>query len=279
MLLQGAIWPMGSKHKMMNYILGSLRQVLSTRLIFIILGIAFSICLDTWDQIPFLWKAEDTAIDVRYYWFNSYNYGGVYSPCFMPMLVVAVYATSYCKEYLSKMDCLLIGRIGCIKYGMSKIVVTLFSSGMTVCLGGGLFILIASLFKPLYNSNRDAEAIGFPYFKYLKLGNGLAYFIIVLYLAFLIGVLWSIVALTVSAFITNSYIIIATPFLFSFFLSRIYVLLQTPNHLRLDYWLYGLSRFSSDEMTLLLSTIMVILIVIICSIIFCKQIERRYLNE
>ncbi|GAA4654309.1 hypothetical protein GCM10023142_14470 [Anaerocolumna aminovalerica] len=269
---------METKYYTLNYILGSIKQVINIRIIFIILGIFLCICLDTWNQIPFLWAAKDSTIDVRYYWFNSYSYGGVYSSCFMPMLASAVYATSYCKEHLSKMDSLIIGRIGCIKYGISKIIVNSLSSGIAVFLGGGLFVFIASFFKPLYNTNSDMEAMGFPYFDYLNKGNGFLYFIIVLYLAFLVGILWSTIALTVSVFITNSYIVIATPFLLSFFLSRVYVLFQTPYNLRLDYLLSGLSIYRSDKMTLLFCTFAILIIVIICSIIFYKKVERSYKN-
>lgn len=263
---------------MLNYIIGSIKQALTPKIILVILGIILCICLDTWNQIPFLWSANDSSIDVRYYWFNSYGFGGVYSPSFMPMLVVSIYATSYCKEFLSHNDRLIIGRLGCKKYGISKIIVNALISGITVSLAGSLFILFASFFKPLYNANRDIEAVGFPYFKFLKLGNGILYFIIALYLAFLMGILWSTISLMVSSFITNSYIVIATPFLFSFIISRIYVVLQTPVQFRLDYWLAGLSGYHSDETTLLLCSMTVLVIIITCSIIFCKQIERRNLS-
>ncbi len=263
---------------MMNYIIGCMKQTLTPRIFFVIIGIIFCICLDTWNQIPFLWIGNDSSIDVRYYWFNSYGFGGIYSPTFMPMLVVSIYATSYCKENISKNDQFIIGRMGCRRYAFSKAIVNAVISGITVCVSGILFILFASLFKPLYNANRDMEAMGFPYFKYLKTGNSIPYFIIVLYLAVLMGVLWSSVSLMMSTFITNHFIVIATPFLLSFIMSRIYVIFQTPTQFRLDNWFAGLSGYHSDEITLLLCTLTVFIIFTISSIIFSRQIERRNLN-
>lgn len=138
-----------------------------------------------------------------------------------------------------------------------------------------LFIVAANQFQPLYLSEYDPESSGFPYFRALSTGNGVDYFLIILYLVFLNGVLWNAIALLCSAYFKNVYVTIASPLLLSFFLGRIYSFFRIPDELRMDYWLSARIGFVSDEVTLILSTLSVLVIVGICSWFFIRKVNLQ----
>jgi hypothetical protein len=267
---------MNKKSKMLYYLSGSFRQILSYRTGIIIVAIAFCICLDTWNQLPFLWTCDRNSMTVYYYIFNSLTFGGHYVPFLVPMLSVATYTISYYKESSTEMDAFIIGRLGSQrKYAASKLITSSISGGVISVMGFLLFILVANRFQPLYTSEFDMEASGFPYFKALSTGNGVDYFIIILYLIFLNTVLWNTIALLCSAYFKNLYVTIASPLLLSYFLSRIYTYLRIPGELRMDYWLSARIVYVSDKVTLMLSTLSVLCIVGICSWVFIRKVNLQ----
>ncbi|OYP21349.1 hypothetical protein CG709_07975, partial [Lachnotalea glycerini] len=218
---------MNKRNKMLYYLSGSFRQSLSYRAGFLIISIAFCVCLDTWNQLPFLWTGARNSMAIYYYIFNSLTFGGHYVPYLVPMLSVAVYTISYYKESSTGMDAFIIGRLGSRrKYAVSKLIASSISGGVISVMGFLLFIVVANRFQPLYLSEFDMEASGFPYFKALSTGNGVGYFIIIFYLIFINAVLWNTIALLCSAYFKNVYVTIASPLLLSYFLSRIYTYLR-----------------------------------------------------
>lgn len=267
---------MNKRRKILYYLSGSFHQILSHRTGILIVAIAFCICLDTWSQLPFLWTGDRNSITVYYYIFNSLTFGGQYVPYLVPMLSVAVYTISYYKESSTGMDAFIIGRLGSRrKYAVSKLVTASLSGGVISVLGFLLFIVAANQFQPLYINEYDMEASGFPYFKALSTGNGVDYFIIILYLVFLNTVLWNTIALLCSAYFKNVYVTIASPLLLSYFLNRIYTYLQTPGELRMDFWLSARIVYVSDKVTLMLSTLSVLFIVGICSWVFIRKVNMQ----
>lgn len=267
---------MNKGSKMLNYLRGSFYQTLSYRTGILIVAIAFCICLDTWNQLPFLWMGDRNSMAVYYYIFNSLTFGGQYVPYLVPMLSVTAYTTSYYKESSTGMDAFIIGRLGSRKkYAVSKLVTASISGGIISVIGFLLFILAANRFQPLYHSDFDVEASGFPYFKFLSTGNGVGYFIIIFYLIFLNSILWNTIALVCSAYFNNAYVTISSPLLLSYFLKRIYTYLQIPDELRLDFWLSARIIYVSDRVTLMLSTLSVLFIVGICSYFFVRKINLQ----
>jgi hypothetical protein len=267
---------MNKRSKILYYLSGSFRQTLSYRTLIIIIAIAFCICLDTWNQLPFLWTGDRNSIAVYYYIFNSLTFGGQYVPYLVPMLSVAVYTISYYKENSTEMDAFIIGRLGSRrKYAVSKLITSSISGGVISVMGFLLFILAANRFQPLYTSEFDMEASGFPYFRVLSSGNGVGYFLIIFYLTFLSAVLWNTIALLCSAYFKNLYVTIASPLLLAYFLSRIYTYLQIPDELRMDFWLSARIVYVSDKITLMLSTLSVLLIVGICSWFFIRKVNLQ----
>lgn len=213
------------------------------------LGVILCICLDTWDQVPFLWTADD-AVDVFYYWFNAFTFGGFYSIFVTPMLACIPYAASFCEEYNSNMLRTLLAKADTKTYCISKSIVTALSGGMSLAAGGSIFVLGASFFTELVNRNKLGEYSGLPYYKYMQEGNGIKYFAAVIFLLFLTGMLWSSVALLVSAYTHNRYVVFAAPLLLSFFLVRFNILLGMPDYMCLNLLLQARSIIGTEEQTL-----------------------------
>ena len=241
----------------------------------LIFGVAFCICLDTWNQIPFLWS-EQSTITVYYYLFNSITYGGTYMPYLMPVIVACTYATSYVKESSGWMMNYLVGRSGYRTYAIGKIIVSIVGGGGVASLGVVLFCCIASCFKPIYIYE---EGINTLYYTQPDNDHGIFYIAIIVYLVMLSGMFWSMVSLLFSSYFKNIYITIVSPLLVSFFLSRLYVHLGVPDAYRLDYWMYGREGIGDDKEMLILVTARIGMIIILMAYAFYRRIKKQEERE
>lgn len=266
---------MNKSQRFFNYLKGNLKKNITIKLLFVVLAVAFCICLDTWNQLPFLWKGERGSLTVYYYIFNSFTYGGQYVPYIIPVLSTLIGTTEYCMEHVCEMEGFIVARLESRSaYAIVKIIISLVGAVFVVVGGMSLFIAIAYTFQPLYSTEFDMEASGFPYFSFLIRNQGIGYFLIILYLAALSTILWNMIALLCSAYFHNKYITITSPILFSYFLNRVLTMLQIPAEYRLDYWLYARYNCGDDVSTLLYTTIAVVGISCFCGILFVKKVKH-----
>lgn len=242
----------------------------------VIIGVILCICLDTWNQLPFLWNGHT---DVNYYWFNAFSFGGFYSVYVIPMLSCIPYASSFCEEYRSNMVSILVSKTNVRIYCFAKVLITTLSGGLSLAAGGGLFIFLASRFTVLVNQQSLVEFKGLPYYSLMQDGNGIKFFVISVFLLFLSGVLWSGVGLLVSTFVCNRYMIFATPFISSFFLTRFYVILNIPPYFRLDLLLRARSNLGTDMQTISLTTLTVFILTVVFGYLFYKRAKKVIKNE
>lgn len=277
MLLQEAICLMGNSKQLWFLMNAEMKHSFSLVPI-VIIGTVMCICLDTLNQIPFLWTAKD-VLDVHYYWFNSFVFGGFYSVYVVPVLAAIPYALSYCNEYQFGVCNQKLSRVSTKIYCISKVMNSILIGGFSVAAGGITFICFANYFVPLINSDRLLENIGMPYFDLLQQGNGILFFVATVFLLFLTGSLWSLIALVTSAYVPNKYVVISAPLIFSFFFTRLNIILKIPDTHRLDLWLRGRSIIENDSTTLITSGIMVTLLSVLLGIIFYKKVKRRMQNE
>lgn len=269
---------MENSKKMLRLLVWGLRFAAKEGLFATALGVVLCICLDTWDQVPFLWTSDD-AVDVFYYWFNAFVFGGFYSVFVTPMLSCIPYAASFCEEYNSNMLRTLIAKMDTKTYCIAKSIVTALSGGMSLAAGGSIFVLGASFFTELVNKNKLSEYNGLPYYKYIQDGNGIKYFAAVIFLLYLSGMLWSSVALLVSAYTQNRYVVFAAPLLFSFFLVRLNVFLGLPDYMCMNLLLQARSMIGSEERTLFVTAMIIILFVAIIGFLFYRKVKRVIKDE
>ncbi len=271
MQLLEAILHMENKWNTVHYIKSCFGQAFSLKLVMLIVAVAFCICLDTWNQIPYLWSGQ-ASIDVYYYLFNSITYGGTYMPYLMPVLAATVYAVSYSKESSCGIRDYVIGRLGYGRYAFSKAFVSIVCGGITAALGVLFFCVYANYFQPIYIYE---EGVNVLYYTQPSTENGIWYIVILIYLTMLSGMLWSMVALLVSAYFENIYVTIASPLLISYMLARVYVLLGIDGKYRLDYWLSGRAGIGTDEESLCVITIFTIGLIVFLAILFYRKMKMQ----
>ncbi|MGI5986223.1 MAG: hypothetical protein ACOX7O_10290 [Oscillospiraceae bacterium] len=240
--------------------------------ILVVLCIAF----DSWNELIFIIR-EPENIGAFYYYFNSLSFGGTYSGYLLPMLAALPFAASYCIEDQSNMINFIVARADKKKYCLSKILVSAISGGLVLALGGLLLVLLLTIRIPLVT---DDEVMlmtmnRYPFYTLLAKGNGAGYFAAMFYLAFLRGFLYAAAALTVSAYFTNKYVTVASPFIVSFLLIRAYNLLHIPGNFRLNLLLNARAGLGSDRATLLITSAVVLAIATICGYIFMRRVIRR----
>lgn len=248
-------------------------------LLAIILVVCFLI-FDVWaDFMNFIQSSLHIGDTVWYFYFFSIVMMGTYSSNMLPLLAALPFSASYCEEQLAGITPMAVARSSRNSYCVSKILVCALAGGLTLFCGILLHMALFSIRLPLVDSEALRQIEAFPYTAALKNGTGIQYFIIGAYLAFLRGALFAVAAMTVSAFILNKYVTIASPLILNFVLVRACNLLQIPNSARLDLLLRGRSEMGSDQETLLWLTVIILILIIICGFLFQHQVKRRIANE
>lgn len=269
---------MENNKKLLRLLKMGIKTAIKEGFLIVVIGVILCICLDTWDQIPFLWTANGT-VDVFYYWFNAFSFGGFYSVFAITMLAGIPYAFRFCEEYNSNILRTLVSKTNTKTYCMAKSIITAVSGGMSLAMGGIVFMCGASFFTELVNKNKLSEYRGLPYYKYIQEGNGIKYFLAAIFLLYLAGMLWSSIALLVSSYIHNRYVVFVTPFIFAFFLTRLNVLLKLPDYMCINLLLQGRSIIGTEKKTLFITAILIILLVVLINYMFYKKVERIVRDE
>lgn len=239
-------------------------------------GVIFCICFDSWNSLI-------TAIgsgngNVHYFFWNS-AFGGVCRSYFLPIFSAIPFAASFCKEYEENSLPYIVAREGKKGYCITKFIVNAVSGGLTVALGTAiLFSLLACIF-PVADTAYQAVSPGEDLHFWIAQYRPWVYGIIETANGFLTGILWSCVALCVSAYLPNPFVAVTSPYLVSFALAHAFRLLKVDNLYRLDKWLTGYSIIGSSAKTLCISFATVLLIVFFLGILFTKKVRRRVENE
>lgn len=243
-------------------------------------GVVLGFCFDNWQDlrnffISPLISEEKPSVCVMYYFFNSFSFGGVFSEYFAAIMAAIPFAANYCQETDGGLSIYKISRCGKYIYARSKFLVASILGGLTVSLGGLVFILALSSYLPLVTPEQFHEISWLPFSRALTIGNGTPYFAIVLYISFLGGALWGSVGLCASAYFPSLYVAICALFIFRFVLVQIGRLLELPGGLRLDLLLVARETVYSDTITFIITTAIVLVLIFLCYRLFCAQLERR----
>lgn len=214
----------------------------------------------------------DDIISVHYFYFNAVSFGGVFSHYFAALLAGLPFAASYAEEH--GMLPYLLCRTSRIKYCVSKMLVSALAGGLALSCGALVFMLLLAMKFPLVTERTLFEMQWIPFFGLLNDG-GVTYFIACLYLAFLKGFLWGGVAMCVSAYLPNQFVVTASPFVLSFILVQIYRLSRLSDSLRLDRLLSGRVQIGSEFCTLAAAAIAVAAVWAICAVLFVRKLKKE----
>ena len=245
-----------------------------------VFGVVLGFCFDNWQDLKIFFitpliSGENPSICVLYYFFNAFSFGGVFSEYFSAIMAAIPFAANYCQETDGDMNIYKISQCGKYSYARSKFLVASTLGGMTLFLGGLIFILALAAYLPLVTPEQIFETSWVPFSGTLTIGNGWSYFAIMLYISFLGGALWASVGLCASAYFPSRYVAICAPFIFRFILTQIGRLLNLPNGLRLEILLCARGKIYSDAVTLVATTVVVFVLILLCYRLFAKRVERR----
>ena len=122
-----------------------------------ILGVCFSICFDSWNDLMRALTSHTGSI--HYFFWNS-SWGGVCRTYFLPIFAAIPFATSFCKEYKNHSLSFIISREGKKRYCTVKYVINALCGGVTVAIGTGVLLLALSFVLPMADSTFQVS----PYF-------------------------------------------------------------------------------------------------------------------
>ncbi len=239
----------------------------------VILTVCFLI-FDMWTDFTAIFSGV-SGFSVWYFYFFSVVMMGTYSSNLLPMLAAFPFSSSYCEEQEAGMTPFIVSRTSRNAYCISKMLSGALAGGITLSFGVLLHTVLLSTQLPLFDAEALRQMQVLPYYAPLAKGNGIGYFLIGAYLAFLRGMLAAASAMVVSAYIPNKYVTIASPFILNFIYIRACNLLQIPNQARLDLLLRGRSSTGTDSGTLLWVSITVVLLVFLCGILFTRRVRRE----
>ena len=238
----------------------------------------FCIPIDSIDIFISSFINNQVLTDVHYYWFNSLIFAGVYGSSFICILSTVVYSDMFCREYDSGIWRYVIVRTGKLKYVVQGFLKAFFGGGITLCGGGLLFLLMTCPIFPVFDVNRYGEISILPFSHILKTSPGL-YFLIMLFLLFLTGGLWSCVSFCFSVYVPVKKMVYLFPFIVRFIMGRIMVIFKIPNEWRFDFMLCGRSGPQNELAYIAIVMIGVLLVVLFCGCLFYKKVKWRIENE
>ena len=243
------------------------RRGLSKRFVLAVLLVGVSILLDNIDMAKSI--GREYGPSVYYFLFFSFSFGGLYCRYLFAMLCVLPYSTGFLEDYESYYLLYSAGRAPKQDYLLSKFMSSSIISGLTAGLGVALFIAVLSIWCPPIRAEEvDPTDL---YLAKVTVENGLSYYLYLIVYSFLTGCLWGAVATCISLYVRSIYFTVASPFIASFCLSHGLKLLRIPNEYRLDMWLGMRSILFSENITLLMATGVVTVIVALLGVIFIRK--------
>lgn len=188
--------------------------------------------------------------------------------CILPVFAFAI---SFAIEWEEKVINFWIVRTGVVRYAVSKVVVSAISGFLTVALGMLFFILILSLWFPLFTHGH----MDVPYELLMEQGRTfLGMFFYITHFA-LSGALMAVCAMWISVYFPNRFVATAAPVVIHFTLLRITSRIDIPAYFNPTYWVEGIYSVGSSTTTLLIKLATVITLCCIMGIDTAVQMKRR----
>ena len=260
-------------------------DLLKTKLSNIIISILLvMVCyiLDSFDIFMLYIKNNyiEGNLDVYYFYFNSSLFSGIYRLYFLPVIAAIPYATSYCREYDKSIVLWTVSRSSKTNYTISKILINAFLSGICIMSGSVLFLTILQINLPFITEfNLHETAIQFPYANLLNSSRSFKYILNIAFRDFMLGSIWSTIAISVSSYSPDKYVTILSPFVIKFLYIKFMKMIKISNSYRIDYWLAGSNIVKSENVTMLMLFTITISVIILGCYVFYKKLNWRMENE
>lgn len=262
----------------------TIRRALGIRFFCSIILITMAFFLDTEPSVRSVLFGEYLPQEhqgIAYYLGTTLRYGVNYK-LFLVFMTMG-YAIDFPFDWKNKAVPAVVRKLGINSYSAIQIGIAALSGGLAA--GGGFLIYILALRTrfPIIATGEGMEQmhdflIGMPYHMGISPQDIRIYIVCITTILFLSGVAGTAIAMGISVYLNNAYIVLIAPFL----LLRVYIEIakafQIPAELRVDLWFAGMVQPFSIPMCLLILSGASLIIVLLSKILFAKSLKWRLEN-
>ena len=237
------------------------------RMPYLYIGIVGVVAVCSLRLLPSAYKGSDVAMEME-----IIRYLDGYRKIFV-ILGALPFAANFSDEWNSMVITNCITRKNVRKYSAANVVMCFLSSLAVVFIGMMIFVGIYSTFHPFYLPDNDS--IFPPYDVLAALGLPVLAEMAVTFVFAASCAMWAVMGLMMTAFFPSKYIAICAPFVFSYAVDRIAMLL--PDELDLEALSLSHTELNALPAFLFANAVFAV-IALICGIVFTIVVERRVRN-
>lgn len=257
---------------MTKVLLAEFRRAINIWCVLGIFGVAFSICFDSWNDL--LINLENNNGYVHYFFWNS-AYGGMCRNYLLPVFATFPFAASLCNERKGKAVAYIVSREGRKRYGFAKYFVNAVSGGAVVAIGTALVLGVLLIQFPMTNSEFQDVQVADLFHDWAAVHRPMEYCMVQIGLGFFRGIIWSSIALLISVYIQDPFVVTVSPYVGNYAFVHMSRLMQFDDRYRFDMILLGRSVIRSSLNTVAIAFIGTMSIAIIVGIVFVRKMARR----
>lgn len=255
------------------------KRAINTSTFIAIIGVAFCICFDSWNDLSGAMQSGDTVWCVYYFTSNS-AFGGMCRNYILPVFAVLPFAASFCEERKSKAVAYIVSREGMRRYGTVKYIVSILMGGLVVAFGTVLLILFLRTRLQMTNDYYAETVTGTAdlFHKWLAVHYPVRYCMTEAALGFMRGMIWAGASMFVSLYLTDRLVITMFPFLGSCMIVRISQVLSLDDNWRLDQILIGRTVIQNSGYTVMIAAIVSGVLVFLMGVCFTEKLVKGLRN-
>lgn len=260
---------------MSRLFVNELKRAMNLGVIIAIMGVAFCICFDSWNDLINALQSSNTSWSVYYFTSNS-AFGGMCRRYILPVFATLPFAASFCEERNSRAVAYIASREGMRRYGAVKYIVNVLMGGLVVALGTVLLILFLRIRLQMTSDYGEVSGSGVAdvFHQWLAVHHPIRYCMTEAVLGFMRGMIWAGASMFVSLYITDRLVITMFPFLGSYVIVRASQMLSIDNNWRLDQILIGRTVIQDSGNTVVIAALASGVLVFLTGCVFTKKMVR-----
>lgn len=192
--------------------------------------------------------------------------------CLLPIIP---YSMVFAEEWQQNATKFWMIRTGVNKYTTSKLIASGLSAFLTTFLGLTLFLFITTPAFSFFTYSRTGDA----YSPLLDVSLPLLYNLLFISHYALSAMIFSFIAMFISTYIPNKFVVLASPVLIYFILHRFTALLNIPEYLKAVNLVEGIFDAGSPLNTFILKLFIVLIICLLLSVSTLLQVRRRVQHD
>lgn len=257
---------------MKNILRAEINRALNIKVIICIIFVCFCIIFDSYNDLIMFIKSGTGC--VHYFFWNS-AYGGMCRTYLIPVLAVLPYATSVAEDINDQMIMLTVTRTGKKRYCISKYLVGITTGGIVVAIGTALLYLGLSIIFPVIGEDYYDIEIGNLFHDWIAKYEPNKYFILQIIFGFCRGSIWAGIAMLVSLYTNDIFVIIASPYCLMFTWIQMCRTIGIANDKRLDMILIGRQVIGNSTNTFTIGLAGTVFVLMITGLLFIHKFLKE----